>query len=66
MFIITGYTNGLFKENEDMSNLSIFQKLRSEGVNFIIALFDNMYGPDVHYSKKGMTEFYQSIFAMGY
>ena len=61
VLVITGYTNELFKENEDMSNLSIFQKLRSVGVNFIIALFDNMYGPDVHYSKKGMTEFYQSI-----
>ncbi|HHT9105590.1 MAG TPA: nucleotidyltransferase domain-containing protein [Candidatus Wujingus californicus] len=61
MLVTTGYTNELFKENEDMSNLSIFQKLRSEGVDFIIALFDNMYGSDVHFSKKGMAEFYQSI-----
>lgn len=61
VFIIAGYTNELFRTNEDLSNLNFCQKLRSEGVDFIIALFDNMYGPDVHFSKKGMTEFYQSI-----
>lgn len=61
VFIIAGYTNELFRVNEDISNLNFCQKLKSEGIGFVIALFDNMYGPDVHFSKKGMIEFYQSI-----
>lgn len=61
VFIITGYTNELFRTNEDISNLNFCQKLKSEGVDFIIALFDNMYGPDVHFSRNRMAEFYQTI-----
>lgn len=61
VFITTGYTNELFGMNEDVSNLNFCQKLRSQGVNFVVALFDNMCGPNALFSKKGMAEFYQSI-----
>ncbi len=63
VFVIAGYPNCIVRKDENISNFrsDFSQKLKSKGIGFIIALFDNMYGPDIHFSKKGMIEFYQSI-----
>jgi len=61
MLVITGYPYNIFEKYEKVDSLDFLPKLRSKGVNFIISMFDNMYGPDIHFSKKGMIEFYQSI-----
>ena len=61
VLIVTGYPNNIFEKRKNISNLNFCQQLRSKGVKFIIAMFDNVFGPDIHFSKKGMTEFYQSI-----
>lgn len=56
ILIVTGFPNNIFQKHED-----ICQKLRTKGVKFIIALFDNMYGHDLQFSMNGMFKFYQSF-----
>ncbi|MDR4508762.1 MAG: hypothetical protein MRJ65_11105 [Candidatus Brocadiaceae bacterium] len=59
LFVVAGYANDLYRKKADESNKSVCQQLRLKGVQFIVVLFDNMYGSDIHFSRKAMIDFYQ-------
>lgn len=56
--ITTGYPNKIVKRDKAISDSVPSKILRAKGINFIVALFDNAYGPEVYFSTKGMSEFY--------
>lgn len=56
MLITTGYPNNIFRNDKSRVNL-----LKSRGVKFIIALFDDAHGKDSIFSTKKMAIFYESF-----
>lgn len=60
MLIVTGCHNVISpKQLENNDNYSL--RLRKQGVNFVITLFDNISGPDLHFSQNQMTGFYRAF-----
>jgi len=60
-YVISGYCyDYAFKENLDECNL-MRRKLNDQGVNFIIALFDNIFGDHSHFSKNIIESFYKGF-----
>ncbi|MDD4910386.1 MAG: hypothetical protein PHR44_06915 [Candidatus Omnitrophica bacterium] len=56
--VVSGYPNNILQiaRAGHYSGIS-----RSRGANFVIALFDNVSGPDNQFSEKGMAEFYRAF-----
>ncbi len=60
-YVISGYCyDYAFKEHIKECKL-LRRKLNNMGVNFIIALFDNIFGAHSHFSKKIIESFYKSF-----
>ncbi|MFA4884202.1 MAG: hypothetical protein WC903_06735 [Candidatus Margulisiibacteriota bacterium] len=56
--VVTGYPNDLvFKEILKRSR-PVREKLRAKGAAFVIALFDNVFGPQYQFSKEMMEKYY--------
>lgn len=56
--VISGYPNDIMQIPKTENETSI---LKSKGTNFLITLFDNVYGADCIFSQGGMEEFYKSF-----
>jgi hypothetical protein len=56
--VTTGYTYDIAKGKKSLCE-GPSSILRSKGVNFVVTLFDNAYGPDYQFSTKNMVNFYE-------
>lgn len=59
--IISGFPHDVALQKKNNNYDSMRENLLGKGAKFIIALFDNMYSPDLYYSKKMMISFYMSF-----
>lgn len=55
--VVTGYPNDVFIKKGEAQKLR--DQLEKKGVKFIVALFDNAFGPDIRFSENKMEEFYR-------
>jgi hypothetical protein len=59
--VLTGFINdGTFSERAEEAQL-VRDQMRRRGVRFVVALYDNVYGPKIHYSRRMMTDFYTAF-----
>ncbi|MBN1353836.1 MAG: hypothetical protein JW994_04130 [Candidatus Omnitrophica bacterium] len=56
-FVISGYPNKIAKNRKDYCT-----RLKMKRAKFIVALFDNMHGPDSRLSTRNMARFYKAFF----
>lgn len=59
ILVIAGYPNDIVKKYRYIAKLNFPSKIRTKGGRFILAIFDNMFGPDMHFSKSKMAKFYK-------
>lgn len=60
--VLTGFPYAVCAGRKSENNYAA--SLKQKGADFIIALFDNAFGSDIHYSQNAMAEFYQSFLRM--
>lgn len=60
VLVTVGYPNNVFVNKYE--NLKLCDRLKSKGANFIIALFDNAFCPDIRFSERAMADFYRLFF----
>jgi len=56
--ISTGYPNDFVFKHKQLETKTLKDLLRSQGANYIVALFDNSHGPDIAHSSTNMEQFY--------
>lgn len=56
--VCTGYPNDIVFHHKRTDATKLRDLLRSTGTDYIIALFDNVHGPDIGYSTATMEKFY--------
>jgi hypothetical protein len=60
-YVVVGYPNDLAfeKKIKEVSHPNLLFK--SKEVDFVVALFDNVHGPHIHFSTEMMKKFYQAL-----
>jgi hypothetical protein len=56
--VVTGYTNDAAFEGKREAAKQLKAEFRTSGVDYVVALFDNVHGPDIAHSTANMERFY--------
>jgi hypothetical protein len=59
--VVSGYYDNHATENEKIRINRILKSIKDHGARFTVALFDNVFGPDIIFTKEMMRTFYEKF-----